>query len=68
MVSELQAILPEGEALILFELGTEAFRYLVATATIITRDTVEQLDLIKQACETASEIIGDPLWETQIDN
>lgn len=68
MVSELQKILPEGEALILFEFGTESLRYLVATATVITHNKVKQVDLLNNAFNTAREMLDDPTWETQIDN
>lgn len=68
MTAELQTILPEGEALVLFELGTESLRYLVATATIITRNEVKQIDLVDGAFNMAREILDNPMWETQIDN
>ena len=68
LTAELQTILPEGEALILFELGTESLRYLTATATIVTRNEVKQIDLVNGAFNMARKILGNPMWETQIDN
>lgn len=68
MVSEFQKILPDGEALILFELGTESLRYLIATATVVTKKDVRQIDLLNNALSAAREILGDFMWETQVDN
>lgn len=68
MTSELQAILPEGEALILFEIGTESLRYIVATATIVTKNTIRQINLLDEALDAVRSILNDSDWDTQIDN
>jgi hypothetical protein len=42
---ELQQLLPEGEVVVIQEVGHEKLRYLVGEAYIITKDTVEVINL-----------------------
>ena len=62
---ELQKILPDGEAFILFESGHEKLRYVTGTALIVTKDGTEFLDLRNKAVEIAREMLGDKKWCTK---
>lgn len=62
---ELQKILPEGEAFVLFEGGHEKLRYVTGTALVVTKNRTEFLDLRNKAVEIAREMLGDKKWCTK---
>ena len=67
MVEELQKILPDGEAIILTEVGSEKMRYILCRATIITNKEVRYVNLNDEAVATAREMLGNPNYTTEMD-
>ena len=67
MVQNLQNILPEGEAIILTEIGNEKMRYLTAHSLIITANSTASVDLGMMALAEAAKVLGNPDYTTQID-
>ena len=67
MVRKLQTILPEGEAIILTEIGNEKMRYFTAYSAIITTKDTGWVDLAHLAAEEAGKLLGNPDYNTQMD-
>ena len=67
MVRKLQTILPEGEAIILTEIGNEKMRYFTAYASIITANKTGWADLTTLAMEEAGRLLGDSDYQTQME-
>lgn len=67
MIEELQKILPDGEAIILTEAGSEKARYILCVATIITNSEVRYVNLASSALATAQEMLKNPNYTTQMD-
>lgn len=64
-VSELQKLLPEGEAVIITHAGHEKLRYIGGGVTVITKDKVEYRYLSKIGLNLAKEMLDNPNWVTQ---
>lgn len=64
-VNELQALLPEGEAVIITHVGHEKLRYLGGNVTVITKDRVEYRYLARVGLDTAREMLDNPEWGTK---
>lgn len=45
-IQKLQSLLPEGEVFVLYEIGHEKWNDLLATATILTRDSLNYMSLL----------------------
>ena len=67
MVRKLQTVLPEGEAIILMEIGSEKMRYFTAYASIITANKTGWADLTILAMEEAGRLLGDSDYQTQME-
>ena len=67
MIEELQKILPDGEAIILTEVGYETIRYIVGVTTIITNSEVRYANLADIALATAREMLKNPGFTTELD-
>ena len=67
MITELQRILPDGEAIILTESGSEKMKFISCVATIITNTDVQYINLTEAAIEKASEMLGNPNYTTETD-
>ena len=65
MVEKLQKILPDGEAIILTEAGSEKMCYISCVATIITNKDVKYVNLSDVAIEKAREMLGNPDFTTE---
>lgn len=63
-VSGLQECLAEDDSIIVLEVGHEKLRYLVGTATIITRSSIETIDVTSLAISKAAEMLGNPDYTT----
>ena len=63
-VSGLQECLAEDDSIIVLEVGHEKLRYLVGAATIITRSSIETIDLTSLAISKAAEMLGNPDYTT----
>lgn len=57
IVSELQAILPDDEAIIITEVGNAKLRYLVGWCTIITKDAQYDINVQEIAKDKARELL-----------
>ena len=65
--SELQKILPAGEAIIFIEVGSEEMRYLSGLSTIITKDACQQLDLSDLSVTVARNMLCNSEFKTKMD-
>lgn len=63
-VSGLQECLAEDDSIIVLEVGHEKLRYLIGAATIITRSSIETIDLTSLAISKAAEMFGNPDYTT----
>lgn len=63
----LQDILPDGEAIIITEVGYEKMRYLVGYCTVITRNDVQGVDVQDKALELARNILQNNDFTTKMD-
>jgi len=68
MIEELQKILPDGEAIILTEAGSEKIKFISCTATIITNSKIKYVSLDGIALATAREMLQNPDYTTVMDN
>ena len=64
-IDELQKILPENEAFILFEVGYEKLRYVSGSAIVVTRNRNECLDLRSMAVDKARRMLGKEDFNTK---
>ena len=60
----IQEILPEGDAIIIFEAGNEATRYFMCYSAIITKHEIQFISLQKEAVLTARRMLLDPSFDT----
>lgn len=67
VLESLAEVLPEDEAIIITEIGNEKLRYLVGQAVIVTRSTIQFVDLQSVALATARSMLEDPDFVTQLD-
>ena len=64
---KLQALLRPDDACIIYNAGSEKLRYVGGVATIITRDKIDSVSLVKAATQKTRELLDDPAWETKSD-
>jgi len=60
MIEMLQGVLPDGEVIILTEIGNEKMRYLHAASLLITNNGTHFIDLADVAVNKAREILNNP--------
>ena len=65
-IAELQKILPEDEAFMLFESGYEKLRYVTGWTIVVTREHIEGMNIQRWAVNKAREILGED-FETRTD-
>ncbi len=65
-LTELQKILPDGEAFIYQETGYEKLRYVTGFAYIVTNKTIEWVSLEDSIMAKAKELLGED-FTTQLD-
>ena len=58
-IEELQKILPEDEAFMYFEVGSEKIRYLVGYACVVTHNEIKEMNLDSWAKNTAKNLLGE---------
>ena len=63
-LKKLQEILPEDEAVIITEVGSEKLRYLCGSVTVVTHNDIEHNTLDMLGRKTAREMLKDPMWDT----
>lgn len=61
-----QRILPDGEVLVLFEIGHEKLRYVNGSTTIITNETYQHKSLHDIATTLARNITDNPTYELNL--
>lgn len=61
----LQKILPENEAIIITEVGSEKMRYLLGSVTVITRNEIRYEDLRNIGISIAKSLLNNESWETE---
>ena len=63
----LQDILPEGEAIVITESGSEAMRYLVGDCMVITRSGYKGICVKREAVKVAAAMLNNPGFTTKMD-
>ena len=63
----LQKILPDGDAIIITEVGSEKMRYLTAYSIIITSSEVKSIDLGREAAKLAAGMLQNPEFTTKME-
>lgn len=64
---ELRKIVAHDDAIIITEVGYEKLRYLTGYAIIITRDSIECVNLHDAAIAKAQEMLNNPQYVTQME-
>lgn len=65
-LSELQKILPEDEAFMLFESGCEKLRYVTGYSIVCTKKEIRYFNLIDESIKIATQLLSND-FETQVD-
>ena len=63
----LQEHVAGNDAVILLEAGYEKLNYVTGSATILTSSDYAHIDLADVAAKKASEMLGNPGWQTKCD-
>ena len=63
-VDEIQKLVAEDDAVIIYEIGREKLCYLNGLATVITAKEQKYLDISDFAVEQARKMLGNKEWET----
>lgn len=63
--ASLQKILPENEAIIITEVGSEKMRYLSGYVTVITQNEVAYGNLRNLGIEIARRLLNNESWDTK---
>lgn len=66
-ISGLQELLPKGEAILLQEVGSEKFRYLIGAVLVITATETKYVEIKEIGLKIARELLRNPEYVTQID-
>ena len=65
--NELQKLVADDDAIIIFMVGNEKLRYLTGIARIITSTKQDYVDLTTMATTCAAELLENPNWSTRCD-
>lgn len=65
-VNTLAELVAEDDAIIIIESGNEKLRYLVGSATIITGQDIEYLEIDTIAAESAAAMLKNKSWKTKM--
>ena len=63
--NELQKLVAENDAIIIFEAGAEKLKYVVGDALIITHDDIKRLSIDDLAVKEAGKMLGNPDYTTE---
>jgi len=63
----LQKILPDDDAIIITEVGSEKMRYLIGICTVITNKDFKCIDINREAVKLAAAMLENPEFTTQIE-
>jgi hypothetical protein len=61
----LQELLPDDDAIIITEVGSENMRYLRGLCTVITHNDIKYLDLDRDAVKLAATMLNNPAFATK---
>lgn len=64
-IHRLQKLLPDDEAVIITEVGSEKMRYLVGQIVIVTNKDVQYRNLDSLGKQIAREMLNNPDWNTK---
>ena len=64
-INRLQKCVADDDAVIIMESGAEKLRYVVGSATVITSNDCEYLNIDQLAAQKASSMLGNPVWSTR---
>lgn len=64
-ISGLQQFVCADDAIIILESGNEKMRYVIGSATVVTRDKYKYLDITSIAKKTAAALLGKEDFQTQ---
>lgn len=65
-IDGLSQLVAEDDAIIIFESGNEKLRYLTGDAMIITSKDTAYININNAATKKASDMLGNPSWETRL--
>ncbi len=57
----------DDDAIIIMESGNEKMRYVVGSATVVTKYDYDYIDVASMAAKRASELLKNPEWKTRLD-
>jgi hypothetical protein len=63
----LQEVLPDGEAIIITEVGSEKMRYLAAASVVITNSKIETVNIKDVALNCAKRLLGNDEYDTEME-
>jgi len=61
----LQEILPDDDAVIITEVGSEKMRYLIGSCTVITSKDIKWIDISREAVKLAATMLDNPDFTTE---
>lgn len=64
-VHDLQTVIPDGEALLIYTVGFEKLRYVYGDCDVVTNKEWKNVSLEDTALEIAKQLLNDPEWTTQ---
>lgn len=65
--TDLSECIANDDAILIFESGHEKLRYVTGIATVITRTSIEYLDIRNLALTSVRELLKRPEWTTRCD-
>lgn len=66
-VTRIQPLIADGDAVMIFESGSEGLRYITGYCTIITSKEYKTISVDDYALEVARSMLNNPEWDTRID-
>ena len=63
----LQKIIPDNDAIIITEIGSEKMRYLTGISTVITNKDFKCIDISRESVKLAAKMLNNPEFTTQIE-
>lgn len=66
-IAGLQECVADDDAIIILETGNEKMRYVIGSATIITSNEYNYMDITSIATKKAAAILSNPAWETRFE-
>ena len=63
----LQGLVPDDDAIIITEIGSEKLRYVTAFSTVITKDKIQTIDISTIALDLARKLLNNPDYYTKMD-